>query len=83
MILDGGLTVGRVKTGRNIAEKAELAFKMAGMCFLNYVAPKWLEKGFNKVTKAVFGINTDLDVKLLDNKEFIKSLNYHIKGSRS
>lgn len=74
MILDGGLTVGRVKTGRNKFEKAELAFKMAGMCFLNYIAPKWLEKGFNKITKKFFGVNTDLDVKLLDNKEFISSI---------
>lgn len=74
MILDAGLTVGRVKTGRNKAEKAELAFKMAGMCFLNYVAPKWLEKGFNKITKMFFGINSDLDVKLLDNKDFIASI---------
>lgn len=73
-ILDGGLTIGRVKTGRNKAEKAELAFKMAGMCFLNYIAPKWLEKGFNKITKMIFGINTDLDVKLLDNKDFINSI---------
>ena len=74
MILDGGLTVGRVKTGRNKSEKAELAFKMAGMCFLNYVAPKWLEKGFNKLTKNIFGINTDLDVKLLDSQNFIEAI---------
>ena len=74
MILDGGLTVGRVKTGRNKYEKGELAFKMAAMCFLNYIAPKWLEKGFNKITKTIFGINTDLDVKLLDNKNFIQAI---------
>ena len=74
MILDGGLTIGRIKTGRNKSEKAELAFKMAGMCFLNYVAPKWIEKGLNKVTKAIFGINTSLDVKLLDDKNFIQSI---------
>ena len=74
MILDGGLTVGRVQTGRNKAEKAELAFKMAGMCYLNYVAPKSIEKGLNALTKKMFNINTDLDVKLLDDKEFIKSI---------
>ena len=74
MILDGGLTVGRIKTGRNKYEKTELAFKMAGMCFLNYIAPKWLEKGFNKITKTLFGINTDLDVKLLSDKNFIESI---------
>lgn len=74
MILDGGLTVGRVRTGRNKQEKGELAFKMAGMCFLNYIAPKWLEKGFNKITKNIFGINTNLDVKLLDSQKFISAI---------
>ncbi|MBQ7286986.1 MAG: hypothetical protein IJW73_04415 [Candidatus Gastranaerophilales bacterium] len=74
MILDGGLTVGRVKTGRNKAEKAELAFKMAGMCYLNYIAPKSIEKGLNALTKKLFNINTDLDVKLLDDKSFIKGI---------
>jgi len=74
MILDGGLTVGRIKTGRNNAEKAEVAFKMGGMCFLNYVAPKWIEKGLNKITKVLFGINTDLDVKLLADKDFIQAI---------
>lgn len=74
MILDGGLTFGRVKTGRNKAEKAELAFKMVGMCFLNYIAPKWIEKGLNNLTKAIFGLNTDLDVKLLSDENFIKAI---------
>jgi len=73
-ILDGGLTVGRIKTGRNKAEKAELAFKMAGMCYLNYVAPKSIEKFLNNLTKKIFKINTSLDVKLLDNKDFIESI---------
>ena len=74
MILDGGLTVGRVRTGRNIEEKAELAFKMAMMCYLNYVAPKQIEKGLNKLTKSIFGINTALDVKLLNDKNFIQEI---------
>lgn len=74
MILDGGLTVGRVKTGRNKSEKAELAFKMAGMCYLNYLAPKKIEKLLNKLTKTIFGINTDLDVKVLNDKNFIKEI---------
>jgi len=74
MIMDGGLTVGRVKTGRNKAEKAEIAFKMAGMCFLNYIAPSKIEKILNKLTKAIFGINTTLDVKLLDDKNFLEQI---------
>ena len=74
LILDGGLTVGRVKTARNKDEKAEVAFKMAGMCYLNYRAPKLIEKGLNKLTKRLFGINTELDPKILDNKEFISAV---------
>lgn len=74
MILDGGLTVGRVKTGRNKEEKAELAFKMGVMCYLNYIAPKHIEKGLNKLTKKIFGINTSLDVKTLNNKDFMKEI---------
>ena len=74
MILDGGLTVGRVRTGRNKAEKAELALKMGLMCYLNYVAPKNIEKILNKLTKTIFGINTDLDIKLLNNKDFMQKI---------
>ena len=74
MILDGGLTVGRVKTGRNKAEKAEMALKMGLMCYLNYIAPKNIEKMFNKLTKAIFGINTSLDIKSLNDKSFMKQI---------
>ncbi|MBR6162346.1 hypothetical protein IKQ26_00425 [bacterium] len=74
MILDGGLTAGRIRTARNKDEKAEVAFKMAGMCYLNYRAPKLIEKGLNKLTKRLFGINTELDTKILDNKEFISAV---------
>lgn len=75
MILDGGLTAGRVATGRNKAEKAEMLFKMAGMCYLNYVAPKSIEKGLNKLTKKLFNINVDLDPKILADKNLIKNIN--------
>ncbi len=74
MILDAGLTAGRVKTGRNPEEKAELGFKMLLMCYLNYLAPKNIEKLLNKPTKKIFGINTSLDVKLLNSKDFIKEI---------
>ena len=74
VILDSGLTVGRIKTARNKNEKAEMAFKMAGMCFLNYVAPKKIEKLLNKLTKFIFGINTSLDVKILSDKNFINQI---------
>lgn len=74
MILDGGLTIGRVKNARNKAEKIETIFKMAGMCYLNYIAPKKIENILNKLTKKIFKLNTNLDVKLLGSKEFINSI---------
>ena len=74
MILDGGLTVGRVKTARNRKEKSEMIFKMAGMFYLNYFAPKKIEKYLNKLTKSLFGLNTSLDIKTLNDKSFIEEL---------
>ena len=49
-LTDGGLTVGRVATARNKYEKMEMAFKMLGMMFLNFVAPIWIAKGFDKLS---------------------------------
>lgn len=74
LLLDGGLSVGRVKTGRNKNEKEELALKMAGMCYLNYRAPKKIEKGLNLLTKKIFKINTQLDPKILKNSTFINEI---------
>ena len=74
MILDGGLSAGRVKTARNKEEKREMAFKMAGVCFLNYVAPKRIEKALNGLTKKIFKINTKLDPKIIANKDFIEQI---------
>ncbi len=74
MILDGGLSVGRVRTARNKEEKGEMAFKMAGVCFLNYVAPKRIEKALNVITKKIFKTNTDLDPKIISNKNFIEQI---------
>lgn len=74
MILDGGLSIGRVKTARNKEEKGEMAFKMAGVCFLNYVAPKRIEKALNVITKKIFKTNTDLDPKIISNKNFIEQI---------
>ena len=66
-VTDGGYAVGRVATARNKFESYDLAFKMAGMMFLNFVAPKWIEKGLNKMT----GIQ--LDPIILSDKKFIES----------
>ena len=73
-ITDGGLTVGRVATARNKYEKLEMAFKMSGMMFLNFVAPWWIAAGFDKISNVLFKTNVDLDPKILNDKEFINSI---------
>ena len=73
-VTDAGLTVGRVATGRNRNEKLELGFKMIMMMFLNFVAPFGIAKFFDTISGKLFGTNVDLDVKLLDNKEFLNAI---------
>jgi hypothetical protein len=73
-VTDGGLTVGRVGTGRNFNERLELGFKMLGMMFLNFIAPAWIAKGFDKLSNKLFDTNVDLDPKILNDKQFIKSI---------
>lgn len=67
-VTDGGYAVGRVATARNKNERYDLSFKMAGMMFLNFVAPKWIEKGLNKVS----GIS--LDPVMLADKDFMNQI---------
>ncbi len=67
-VTDGGYAVGRVATARNKNERYDLSFKMAGMMFLNFVAPKWIEKGLNKLT------GVELDPIMLADKEFTKQI---------
>ena len=74
VITDGGLTVGRVATGRNKYEKMENGFRMTAMMFLNFVAPIYLEKILNKLSKLYYKDYLNLDPKLLSDKELIKSL---------
>lgn len=73
-VTDGGLTVGRVATGRNKFEKLENAFKMLGMMFLNFVAPVWIAKGFDGASNKLFNTNVNLDPKILNDKGFIQSI---------
>lgn len=73
MVIDGGYAVGRVATARkgadgNRNEAKDLAFKMAGMMYLNFVAPKQLEKVLNKIT------GKTLDPVMLADKEFINNI---------
>lgn len=67
-VTDGGYAVGRVATARNKNERYDLSFKMAGMMFLNFVAPKWIEKGLNKIS----GIS--LDPVMLAGKDFMTQI---------
>ena len=67
-VTDGGYAVGRVATARNKNERYDLSFKMAGMMFLNFVAPKWIEKGLNKIS------GTSLDTIMLADKDFMTQI---------
>ena len=67
-VTDGGYALGRVGTARNKNEAYYISFKMAGMMFLNFVAPKWIEKGLNKLT------GVELDPVILADKDFIKQV---------
>lgn len=73
-VTDGGLTVGRVATARNKYEKMEMAFKMGGMMFLNFVAPIMIAEGLDKLSGKLFNTNVNLDPKILNDKEFIKAI---------
>lgn len=73
-ITDGGLTVGRVSTARNKFEAIENGFKMTGMMFLNFVAPIWIAKGFDKISNKLFNTNVNLDPKILNDKEFLTAI---------
>lgn len=67
-VTDGGYAIGRIVTARNKNETYDIAFKMAGMMFLNFVAPKWIEKGLNKLTGVA------LDPIILADKDFAKQI---------
>jgi hypothetical protein len=70
-VTDGGLTIGRVWTGRNRYEQMELGFKNSMMMFLNFVFPIYLAKGLNKLSMKLFNTNVNLDPKLMNNKDFL------------
>ncbi len=73
-VTDGGLTIGRVWTGRNRYEQMELGFKNGMMMFLNFVFPIYLAKGLDKLSMKLFNTNVNLDPKLMNDKEFINSI---------
>ncbi|MBE7708824.1 MAG: hypothetical protein E7Z93_00065 [Cyanobacteria bacterium SIG32] len=69
-VTDGGYAAGRISTARNKNEAADIGIKMAGMMFLNYIAPQWIEKGLNLIT------DVSLDPKMLVDKRFLASIKY-------
>lgn len=68
---DGGYAIGRVATARKKNEAIENGFKMSAMMYLNFVAPKRIEKGLDYLTNKMFGINPELDPKIMANKRFL------------
>lgn len=73
-LTDGGLTVGRVGTSRNKYEALENGFKMSMMMFLNFVAPIWFAKCFDKLSNRIFKTNVNLDPNLLNDKDFLAEI---------
>ena len=73
-ITDGGYAVGRVTTARKKSEAIDIAFKMAGMMYLNFIAPKQIEKLLNKISKQAFNLNIDLDPKILADDNFLQQI---------
>lgn len=71
---DGGYAVGRVVTARNKNEALDVGFKMAGMMFLNFVAPKYIQKIFDKTMSLATGLEVSLDPKMFENKDFLDAI---------
>ena len=83
-VTDGGLTIGRVWTGRNTFEQMELGFKNVMMMFLNFVFPIYLAKCLDKASMKLFNLNVNLDPKLMNNEEFLADVkNNTIKTPRN
>ena len=83
-VTDGGLTIGRVWTGRNTFEQMELGFKNVMMMFLNFVFPIYLAKCLDKTSMKLFNLNVNLDPKLMNNEEFLADIkNNTIKTPRN
>ena len=85
-ISDGGLTVGRVSTSRNKDEAYVNAFRMIGSMILNFVTPVYIAKGLDKLANKLFGLNVNLDPKILDSEKFVDAIkkgNFELPKSSS
>ena len=74
-ITDGGYAVGRVATARKKRGAIDIGFKMFGMMYLNFVAPKQIEKILSLTSKKMFNLDVNLDPVILGDKEFISQIN--------
>lgn len=72
--IDGGYAVGRVATSRKKNEAVDIAFKMSGMMFLNFVMPKYIEKFLDWTTGKALDLNVKLDPLMLEDKEFLNEI---------
>lgn len=72
--IDGGYAVGRVVTSRKKNEAVDLGFKMLGMMFLNYVAPKYIEKILDSAANKALNLDVKLDPIMLADKEFLQQI---------
>ena len=73
-LTDGGYAAGRLATARKKNETIDIAFKMAGMMYLNFLFPKQLAKFLDKTTGSLLGSNLNLDIKMFNDKDFISSI---------
>lgn len=73
-VTDGGYAVGRVVTARNQNAAIDVGFKMLMMMFLNFVFPKMLAGFLDKSTGKLINTNLNLDIKMLDDKDFIDAI---------
>ncbi len=74
IMIDGGYAAGRVATARKRNEAYDIAFRMSGMMYLNYLFPKQLEKASNLFSEKILKTSMDLDVKLLADSDFISAV---------
>ena len=74
---DGGLGIGRISTSRRKNEAYENTLRVLGMMYLNFVAPKQIDKVLDKGIMSTFGINPSLDPKILANKRFLAKVKFN------
>lgn len=67
-ITDGGYALGRIATARKKNERIDLGFKMLGMMYLNFVAPKQIDKLLTNLTQKIFNMDVNLDPTILGDK---------------